>query len=238
MFSRLRKYLKFLRSLFFTNMRLLWGMWKLTKLPQPAITIFGGARMQKDTVHAKRAYELSKKLTYEGFSIITGGGPGIMESANLGSYEVMKEYGEKNNIKKLRPSSFGISLTSFSREGLNPYIHDKIVMDHFFSRKWLLVRYSIGFVIFPGGFGTLDELFEIVTLEQCYKMPKMPIILMDKRYWEPIMHWARTRALKHGLIDAKDLDLITVTSDVDEAFEVIKEYCKGRCDIKKPLYSR
>lgn len=231
--KRIIKYLDFLKSLFVTNLRLVWGMWKLTRLPQPAITFFGGARVPRDCVHTNRAFKLSKKLTEDGFSIITGGGPGIMEAANKGAYEVAKKFG----IKKFsRPISVGISLTSFSKNTLNEYIHDKILMKHFFSRKWLLVRYSLGFVVFPGGFGTLDEFFEVLTLVQTARMPKMPIILMDKSYWEPIVFWMKKRALANGLISKKDLELINITSSVDEAAEIIIKYCRDARSLPKPLY--
>ncbi len=232
-FKRIIKYLDFLKSLFVTNLRLIWGMWKLTRLPQPAITFFGGARVTKDCVHTKRAFKLSQKLTEAGFSIITGGGPGIMEAANKGAYEVAKKLGVK---KWSRPTSVGISLTSFSRDSFNEYVHDKILMKHFFSRKWLLVRYSLGFVVFPGGFGTLDEFFEVLTLVQTAKMPKMPIILMDKSYWEPIVFWMNKRALVNGLIAKKDLELIHITSSVDEAVDIITKYCNVEKIKQKPLY--
>lgn len=235
--KRLKEYLRFLKSLFMTNMRLLKGMWKLTKLPQPTITVFGGSRVSRESDHAEKAFAVAKKLTINGFSIITGGGPGIMEAANQGAFQAAKEYGLKTGDKRIKMATLGISLTSFMREGLNPYLQDSIVMKHFFSRKWLLVRYSIGFVVFPGGFGTLDELFEIVTLEQCYRMPKMPIVLMDTHYWQPILDWIKTRAIKEGLVSEQDLKLINVTDSVDEAVKIIQKYCKG-CEHKKPLYTR
>ncbi|MCK4650803.1 TIGR00730 family Rossman fold protein [Candidatus Babeliales bacterium] len=238
-FKRIKKYLKFLKSLYKTNWLLLRGMWKLTKLPQPTITVFGGSRIKKDDIYAKRAFELSKKLVEEGFSIITGGGGGIMEAANQGAYEAASEHGIKNGLKKIRMTSIGITLTSFKKDGfVNPYLQEKIFMNHFFSRKWLMVRYAVGFAVFPGGFGTLDELFEIITLEQCYRMPKIPIVLMDKRYWDPIIHWMRSRALKHNLVSESDLDIIYVTSDVDKAVEILCKYCKKRKMMKHPLYSR
>jgi uncharacterized protein (TIGR00730 family) len=236
MFRRLKEYSKFVASLGKTNCRLLQGMWKLTKLPQPAITIFGGSRIKHDNIHADRAFQLARILTEEGFSVITGGGPGIMEAANKGAYDFAKEYGAKNKTKKI--TSLGISLTSFAKEKLNPYTHDVIFMEHFFSRKWLLVRYSVGFIVFPGGFGTLDELFEVITLEQSYKMPKMPIVLMSKGYWGPMITWLENRALTNGLISEKDLNLIYATSDVEEACEIICKHCKYRKEVKRPLYTR
>jgi uncharacterized protein (TIGR00730 family) len=236
--KRIKEYLNFLKSWGATSCRLLWGMWKLTRLPQPAITVFGSSRMVGENEHTKLAFELAKKLTTEGFSIITGGGPGIMAAANQGALEAAKEFGVKNGEKKLRMKTVGISLTSFTKESMNPYVQDEILMKHFFTRKWLLVRYSIGFVVFPGGFGTLDELFEIVTLEQCYRMPKMPIILMDKEYWKPLTEWIKKGPLAEKLIDKKDLELFTITDDVDEAYDIIMKYCKGKCKIERPLYTR
>jgi uncharacterized protein (TIGR00730 family) len=231
--KRIITYFNFIKSLFATNIKLLWGMWKLTKLPQPAITFFGGSKMPKDCIHAKRATSLAEKLTQAGFSIITGGGPGIMEAANKGAYEVAK----KRGVSKWKgPKSLGISLTSFSREVRNPYVHDTILMKHFFARKWLLVRHSIGFVVFPGGFGTLDELFEVLTLVQTHKMPKLPIILMGKNYWEPIAEWITEKALKNKLITQKDLELIHITSSVEEAEEIILKYCKSGKKEPKPIY--
>ncbi|MBD3231521.1 TIGR00730 family Rossman fold protein [Candidatus Dependentiae bacterium] len=238
MLNRIKEYSKFLKSLTQINFRLIKGMWKLTKLPQPAITIFGGSRITEDSIHAERAFKLSNTLTCEGFSIITGGGPGIMSAANKGAYEYAKKQGANKNKNNNTITSLGISLTSFAKEKLNPYTHDSIIMDHFFSRKWLLVRYSVGFIVFPGGFGTLDELFEIITLEQCYQMPKIPIVLMSKGYWSPMLDWFKSRLLSNGLIEKKDLDLFFVTSDVDEACEIICKHCKGKNKLKKPLYTR
>lgn len=229
-FKRIFKYLDFLKSLFITNVKLLYGMWKLTRLPQPAITFFGGSRIKEDSIHAERAFKLSKKLTEEGFSIITGGGPGIMEAANKGAYEVAKKLG----VKKWRAfTTLGISLTSFPKESFNPYVQDKILMKHFFARKWLLVKYSIGFIVFPGGFGTLDELFEVITLEQTLRMPKIPIILIDKSYWEPIVIWMKQRALTSNLISKKNLELIHITNSVDEAYKILSQYYK--LHIKNPI---
>ena len=225
MFRRLKEYLKFVKSLTLTNGRLLKGMWKLTKLPQPAITIFGGSRIKHDSVHSERAFKLANILTEKGFSIITGGGPGIMEAANKGAYQYAKEQGAKNGDNNIRMTSLGISLTSLAGEQLNKYAHEVIIMKHFFSRKWLLVRYSVGFIVFPGGFGTLDELFEVITLIQCSKMRRMPIILMSKGYWTPLIEWLKERALTNGLIEEKDLDIFHVTSDIDEAVAIISKHC-------------
>jgi len=225
---RLKEYLKFLKSLMLTNGRLLKGMWILTKLPHPAITVFGGSRISSKSIHAQKASALAKKLASHGYSIITGGGSGIMEAANFGAWAAAKEDKENNHTRKLKMTSMGIGLLwlSKSKEQINPYVQDRIVMYHFFSRKWLLVRYAIGFVIFPGGFGTLDEVFEVVTLIQCNRMPQFPVILMGVNYWKPIIDWAKNNALKEKLVSEEDLKIITITDDVDEACGIICEKCK------------
>jgi uncharacterized protein (TIGR00730 family) len=226
--KRIRVFLGFAKSLWTTNVRLLWGMWRLSKAPQPAITIFGGSRVAKDSLYAKKAQQLAELLTIEEFSVITGGGPGIMEAANKGAFEAAKKFGAQGIKKKKKdiPISIGISLTAFSKEVLNPYVNERIMMKHFFARKWLLVRYSIGFVVFPGGYGTLDELFEVLTLEQTSRMRRLPVILIGTNYWRPIVYWIKSRGVASGLIPEKDLELIYVTNSVKEAVDVIKKYCK------------
>ena len=113
-----------------------------------------------------------------------------------------------------------------NKERTNPYVQDNIVMEHFFARKWLLVRYSVGFIIFPGGFGTVDELFEIITLVQCNRMSKVPIILMHKDYWAPIELWIQTRALENNLINPEDINIITLTDSVEEAANLIMTFSR------------
>jgi uncharacterized protein (TIGR00730 family) len=225
-FRRLHYYYHFLHTLFSINSRLLWGMWRLTKLPQPAITVFGGARIAHESIHAEQAFELSKKLVAEGFSIITGGGPGIMEAANFGAVEYLKECRLDMNARCEPIVSAGVGLLHLNRDKSNPYVQDNIVMDYFFTRKWLLVRYAVGFVIFPGGFGTLDEFFEIITLRQTKHMQEAPIILMNSDYWQPMIQWAHEKALKNGLIDEQDIKLFHVLDSVDEAVEILKRDCR------------
>jgi len=223
---RIYEYFKFLKSLMRTNRLLLWGMWKLTKLPQPAITVFGGARVPLEGKTAQDARKIGYMLAREGFSIITGGGPGIMESANMGAIEYVSEnlkeckLGGEQVCKTLFISA-GINLTNLNKERTNPYVQNSIITGHFFARKWLLVRYSVGFVIFPGGFGTMDELFEIITLIQCNRMATVPIVLMHKDYWAPLELWIRTRALENGLIDSDDVNIISITDSVEEAVNII-----------------
>ncbi len=227
-YKRIKVFLNFVKSLFITSIRLLRGMWKLSKAPQPAITIFGGSKVKVDSIYAKKAQKLAELLTEEEFSVITGGGPGIMAAANKGAYETAKKLGLNGQIHKEDKSvSIGIGLSSFSKESFNLYVNERILMKHFFARKWLLVRYSIGFVIFPGGFGTLDELFEVLTLVQTSKMPKLPVILIGKSYWQPIIYWMKKRAVTSSLLLEKDVDLLYVTNSIKEAVEIIKKYCKS-----------
>lgn len=227
-FTRVRQYLPFLKSLFQDNVRLIWGMWRLMKLPQPAITVFGGSRITGTSIYAHQASLVAKKLVSHGFSIITGGGPGIMEAANLGALEHFIEC-KLGQSQKCKPVvSAGIGLIRLNKERANPYVQEYIEMEHFFSRKWLLVRYAIGFVVFPGGFGTLDELFEIVTLVQTQRMNRLPIVLVGKRHWQPLMTWIENTILTAGLIEENDGAILQLVDDVDEAVAIIVGYCKDK----------
>ena len=218
--KRLKKYGHFLKSLWKINTKLLSGMWKLTKVPAPAVTVFGGARLSQDDKYAKLICALTKKLSENGYSIITGGGPGIMEAANLGAYENHKSHMHKK--KKLYSVGIGVARVGKANE----YIQENIVMPYFFIRKWLLTRSSCAFIVGPGGFGTLDELSEIVTLIQTHKMPKTPIILIGKKYWWPLLDWVYESGVKNNLIPEKDAKLLNVTDDIDLAYNLIKKSCK------------
>ncbi|MFH0898166.1 MAG: TIGR00730 family Rossman fold protein [bacterium] len=222
---RLKFYARFLKSLMGINFRLLYGVWKISKLPQPIITIFGGARISHESKYAQQARLLAKMLAADGYSIITGGGPGIMEAANEGALEHLKECRLNGGVCQPIVSA-GISLVRLNKEKANPFVQENVKMEYFFERKWLLVRQSTGFIVFPGGFGTLDELFEILTLVQTERMKqKAPIILMDSHYWQPIINWIETRAIKEGLLSEHDAKLIQVLDTVETAFEVIDQQC-------------
>lgn len=219
---RLKKFGLFARSMITVNRHLFVGMWKLTRLPQPAITFFGGARLAEDHPYSQKAAELARDLAKAGYSIITGGGPGIMQAANLGAFGYQREKnGECETCPANEINSFGIALTRLNHEKVNPYVQDFVVMEHFFERKWLLVRYSCGFAVFPGGFGTLDELMELVTLIQTSRMPKFPIVLMGVDYWKPFWAWVVDRALAQGMISKEDLSLVTITDSVEEALKIL-----------------
>lgn len=206
-------------SLFKTTLQLLHGVWRISRLPQPVVTIFGGARFTQEDPYAKKAHELAKKLVQNKISVLTGGGPGIMAAANCGALEGL---GKTNKVK-----SIGITVKGLgTKEELNKCAQELITVDYFFTRKWLMVHNALAFAIFPGGFGTLDELGEIVTLMQTKKLPGVPIVLIGVEYWKPFIAWLQSEPLKHGLIAQQDLDMLQVTDDIDEAVEILKERCE------------
>lgn len=219
--KRVIKFYNFVKHLIVINFQLLWGMWKLTRIPQPAITIFGSSRIPMDHKDAKDIYKLSKKLALNGFAVITGGGTGLMLAANKGAFDAQKELDDPDRI-----TSVGITLSRFANkksklEDLNKYLHETIIMDHFFFRKWLLVKYSMGFIVPPGGYGTLDELFDVITMIQCREIKKVPVVLLNKKFWEPIKKHIEERLLKQKLISPGDENLLLITDDIEEAYDLI-----------------
>lgn len=224
MFKRLKIMLSFTKHMIGVNQRLLYGMWKLTRLPQPAVTFFGGAKITADSQEGLNATKLAQKLAQSGFSIITGGGPGIMEAANKGAFVHMNQCTIENNCKT-KFNSFAIGLTRLNNEEINPHVQDFILMEHFFERKWLLVRYAVAFVVFPGGFGTMDELFEVLVLIQCNRMPNTPIILIGKEFWRPLMEWMTQSMITKQLLTPENIRLFIITDEIDEAFKLIENSC-------------
>ncbi len=193
------------------------GFEKMNKIG-PSVTIFGSARTKKDTKHYKLAQKIAKKLAKEGFGIITGGGPGIMEAANKGA-------------QKGGGASAGLNIVLPFEQEANPYIDpDKLVdFKYFFVRKVMFVKYAQAFVVLPGGFGTLDELFEALTLIQTKKIDKFPVILVDTNFWKGLIDWLREKLQKeYQYIGPDDLDLIHLTDDPDEVVNIIKEFYKKR----------
>ena len=177
----------------------------------PAVTIFGSAR----TVHAdpyyKVAVELGRGLARHNLAVITGGGPGIMEAANKGAAEA-------------KGKSVGLNIELPLEQRPNRYANIPIHFHYFFSRKVCFAKYSIAFVFLPGGFGTLDEFFEIATLVQTQRVPRFPLILFGREYWRGLLRWLKTTTAKRGFIAEEDLDLVTVTDAVEDAIELIVDY--------------
>ncbi len=189
------------------------GFEKLSRIG-PCVSIFGSARTKPDNKYFKLAEEIAYKLTQHGYGIITGGGPGIMEAGNLGA-------------KKSGGSSVGINIALPYEQQPNMFIDsDKLItFDHFFVRKVMFIKYAQGFIVLPGGFGTLDELFEAITLIQTEKIEKFPIVLMGTEYWEGLINWVRNVMLEdEANISPEDLDIFRIVNTADEAVEIINNF--------------
>lgn len=197
--------------------QLMKGIWKIGHLPGPVVSIFGGSRLAKVSPYEVTAHELAGLLIQHDISVITGGGPGIMEAANCGAFHAEVEKGKVRSI--------GITVKGLENGEFNFCAQDKIVVDQFFVRKWLMVNYSVAFAFFPGGFGTLDEFGEVITLMQTKKIAGVPIVLIGKNYWNPFISWLHDYALQQSLISPADLAMIQITDDADEALEMLKARC-------------
>jgi uncharacterized protein (TIGR00730 family) len=174
----------------------------------PAVSIFGSARVGRRNRYYSAARKVAAALGREGFAIITGGGPGIMEAANRGARDA-------------GVLSVGCNIELPFEQGLNEFVDLGMEFRYFFVRKVMFVKYAEGFVIFPGGFGTLDELFESLTLIQTGKVEHFPVVLYGRDYWRGLMQWIREKPLYEEKISPEDLDLLTITDDVDEACRAI-----------------
>ena len=189
------------------------GFEKLSKIG-PCVSIFGSARTKPDNPYFKLAEEIAYQLTRHGYGVITGGGPGIMEAGNMGA-------------RKGGGKSVGLNIDLPFEQEANLFIdQDKLInFEHFFVRKVMFVKYAQGFIVLPGGFGTLDELFEAITLIQTEKIGTFPIILVGSHYWNGLLEWVRNVAMEeeHN-ISAKDLELITVVDEAEEAVDQINQF--------------
>jgi uncharacterized protein (TIGR00730 family) len=213
--KRLKASIKLFLHFFSEAIFMAYGVWKLTRLPRPRVSIFGGSKIHLDHPYANQAMRLAQKLVDNNISVLTGGGPGIMQAANCGAVSSV-------HLKNIR--SMGIAVRGLDEASINACMQELVFMNYFFSRKWLLTAYSEAYVIFPGGFGTLDELAEVSTLIQTRKMDIEPIVLIGKEFWAPLMQWVNT-SLKEGLLKEKDKNLITVTDDIDEALQIVVARC-------------
>jgi uncharacterized protein (TIGR00730 family) len=190
------------------------GFGLLAELPQ-AVSVFGSARTPKDHPEYTAARELGGALARAGYAVITGGGPGTMEAVNRGASEA-------GGI------SVGLGIELPFEQSLNDWVDIGINFRYFFARKTMFVKYAQAFVIMPGGFGTLDELFESLTLVQTRKVTRFPVILYGTAYWAGLLEWIRTTVLAGGKINAPDLDLVTVTDDVDEIVSRVLGSAQGQ----------
>lgn len=185
----------------------------------PAITVFGGARFKKDHPYYAIGEEVGKRVAELGFVTITGGGPGIMEAANKGAFE--------NGGK-----SIGINILLPFEQAPNSFVHESVTINYFFVRKTLLLKYSYAFIVLPGGFGTMDELFETLTLMQTNIVHDFPVVLIGKAYWTKLFEFVEHMAEEKS-IATEDLKLIKITDSLDEAFEYITADIKDHYKIKK-----
>ena len=183
----------------------------------PAVSVFGSARMGPRHRWYQSARELGAALAKAGYAVITGGGPGIMEAANRGCHEA-------------GGLSVGCNIELPMEQGLNPYVDLGVEFRYFFARKTMFVKYADAFVIYPGGFGTLDELFEALTLIQTKKIRDFPVILVGSDYWAGLLDWIKGTLLEEAAIAKEDVDLLRITDDVDEACRIIDAYVKGQRD--------
>ena len=181
----------------------------------PCVAIFGSARIKEHNPYYIKAVETASKLVRKGFGVITGGGPGIMEAGNRGAH-------------KAHGSSVGLNITLPHEQQPNKYIdRDKSIdFDYFYIRKTMFTRYAQGFIAFPGGFGTLDELSEALTLMQTNKIANFPIVMFGSEFWNPLVEWFKSQLLTNGLISESDLNIFRVVDDPDEAVSIIDEFYK------------
>ncbi len=188
------------------------GFDKLAKIG-PCVSIFGSARTKQDNPHYKMAEQIAGQLVKHGYGVITGGGPGIMEAGNKGAFEA-------------KGKSVGLNIDLPFEQFNNVYIDsDKLInFDYFFVRKVMFVKFSQGFIVMPGGFGTLDEMFEALTLIQTQKIGKFPIVLVGSEYWSGLFDWIKSTLVKDGYINQEDLSLVNLVNTPTEAVKVIDDF--------------
>jgi uncharacterized protein (TIGR00730 family) len=177
----------------------------------PAVSIFGSARTSPDHPYYKKAEDLARLFGKNGYAVITGGGGGIMEAANKGASE-----GDSDSI--------GLNIMLPFEEKPNPYATTQLEFRYFFVRKVMFIKYAQAYIIMPGGFGTLDELFETITLIQTRRIRKMPVILVGKEYWGGLIHWLKERLLEEKMISEKDLNLFYLSDDPDEIVRRVVDF--------------
>ena len=191
------------------------GFEAVDKIDRPAVSVFGSARVREDDPLYGQAVEVGRRLAEAGFAVVTGGGPGLMEAANRGAHEA-------------GGLSVGFNIDLPHEQHENRYLDIGITFHHFYARKTMFVKAAEGFVILPGGFGTLDELFESLTLIQTGKVMHFPVVLLGRDHWRGLLDWVRERLLEHGFVSSDDFDLLHLTDDVDEAVAIIVEYYERR----------
>jgi uncharacterized protein (TIGR00730 family) len=192
------------------------GFETVDRIEKPAVTIFGSARVHESDPAYEQARTVARRFAEAGWAVVTGGGPGVMEAANRGA----KEGGGM---------SVGFNIQLPHEQHSNPYLDISLTFRHFYARKTMFVKAAEGFVVFPGGFGTIDELFEALTLIQTGKVLNFPVVLFDTDYWGELLDWVRGELLADGMISPADLDLLFVTDDLDEIVARVLDCYERRC---------
>jgi uncharacterized protein (TIGR00730 family) len=192
------------------------GFEAVEQIDRPAVSIFGSARVREGSQPYTEAREVAHRFADAGWAVVTGGGPGVMEAANRGCKE-------GNGL------SVGFNIQLPHEQRPNPYVDIEMTFGHFYARKTMFVKAAEGFVVFPGGFGTADELFESLTLIQTGKIRHFPVVLFERTFWDPLLEWVRDQALPHGMVSPDDLELLTVTDDLDEAVQCVLDCYERRC---------
>jgi uncharacterized protein (TIGR00730 family) len=197
------------------------GFQKVLEIDRPAVSIFGSARVAEDSAPYRDARATARLFAEAGFAVVTGGGPGVMEAANRGCQEA-------------GGLSVGFNIELPHEQGINPYCDLRMTFKHFYARKTMFVKAAEGFVIFPGGFGTLDEAFEALTLIQTGKVLNFPVVLFDRDYWQELLDWINGRLLADGMISPEDVELLHVTDDPAEATRIVVESYDERNAVPSP----
>lgn len=195
------------------------GFETMAQVP-PGVSVFGSARTERGGRYYQLAEQMGAELVRQGFTVITGGGPGIMEAANKGAFDAGGE-------------SIGLNIFLPVEQVANPYQTISLDFRYFFCRKVMFVKYSVAFVCFPGGFGTLDEFFESMTLIQTLKIERFPVILIGSEFWSPLLGWMRSGLAAHGYISPGDVSLCEVTDDVVHAAQRIVEFRQANLDASR-----
>lgn len=193
------------------------GFERLARI-RPSVSVFGSARTSPDSPYYKLAEDISRSLSDAGYSVISGGGPGIMEAANKGA-------------KAGKSPSVGVNIVLPGEQKPNEYQDISITFRHFFARKVMFVKYASAYVVLPGGFGTLDELAEILTLMQTGKTRRIPVILVGTEFWKGLLDWFASTMVKEGAISAADLDLMQVYDNADDVIAAIERHYEGRSSL-------
>ena len=221
--SRLHQEQRDNRRIFRMMAEMVSGMEAMSRIPD-AVTVFGSARSKPQDELYKTARRIGKRFAEEGYAVITGGGPGVMEAANRGAFEA-------------GGTSVGLNIFLPMEQEANKYANIKVNFRYFFIRKVMFMKYARALVALPGGFGTMDELFESLTLKQTGKMQKFPIILFGTSYWEGLYGWLKDKMVKEGYLSDEELGLLSMTDDPEEIVSRVHLYCEEQRAGKEPYIS-